>query len=86
MLEQRRNDGGQEGCNSPGTESLLWAQKSPNNVESTFFDTVYLLPKDLRFENGGAKLASCSGCHLTLLRPWKSFVSQVLYSFGKNSD
>jgi len=27
------------------------------------------LPKDLRFERGGAKLASCPGCHLTSLRP-----------------
>jgi len=29
-----------------------------------------LLPKDLRFEHGGAKLASCPGRHITSLRPW----------------
>ena len=33
--------------------------KSPNNVASTFFITAHLLPKDLRFEDGGAKLVSC---------------------------
>jgi len=27
----------------------------------TFFNTVHLLPKDLRFEHGGDKLASCPG-------------------------
>jgi len=26
--------------------------KSPNNVASTFFNAVHLLPKDLRFEHG----------------------------------
>jgi len=36
-------------------------------VTSTFFSAVYLLPKDLRFEHGGAKLASCARRHLTLL-------------------
>jgi len=40
--------------------------KGPNNVTSTFFNTVHLLPKDLKFEHGGAKLSS--GC-LTPLRP-----------------
>jgi len=44
--------------------------KSPNIVTSTFFNTVHLLPKDLRFEHGGAKLASCPGRHLTSLRSW----------------
>jgi len=34
--------------------------KSPNNVTSVFFNTVHLLPKDLKIEHGGAKLASCS--------------------------
>jgi len=43
--------------------------ENPNNVTSTFFNTVYLLPGDLRFEHGGAKLASCPGRHLTSLRP-----------------
>jgi len=43
--------------------------KSSNNVTGTFFNTEYLLPKDLSFEHGGGKLASCPGRHLTLLRP-----------------
>jgi len=43
--------------------------KDPKNVKSsTFFNTVHLLPKDLSFEHGGAKLASCPGRHLTSLR------------------
>jgi len=29
-----------------------------------FFNTVHLLPKDLDFEHGDAKLASCPGRHL----------------------
>jgi len=33
---------------------------------------VHLLPKELRFEHVGAKLTSCAGCHLTLLRPCKA--------------
>jgi len=43
--------------------------KSPNNVAITFFNTVHLLPNDLRFEHGGAKLVSCPGLHLTSVRP-----------------
>jgi len=51
-------------------EILRWRRmiagkpKNPNNVTHTFFNTVHLLPEDLRFENGGAKLASCPGRHL----------------------
>ena len=40
------------------------APKSPNNVTSIFFNTVHLLPKDLKSE-----LASCPGRCLTWLRP-----------------
>jgi len=40
--------------------------KSPNNVTSTFFHTVHLLPKELRFEDGGAKLAFCHGRQICL--------------------
>jgi len=32
-----------------GSKSLPGARKSLNNVTSTFFNTVHLLPKDLRF-------------------------------------
>jgi len=46
--------------------------KNPNDVTRTFFNTVHLLPEDLRFENGGAKLASCPGRHLTSLSPCQS--------------
>ena len=77
---QGRNEGEH---NSLGPKSL-WGlrmtagvQASPNNVTSTFFNTVNLLPKEIRFERRGAKLASCSGHHLTSLRPW-GLVSPVL--------
>jgi len=40
-----------------------------------FFKTVHLLPKDLRFEHGGAKLVSCPKRHLTSLRPCTSRLS-----------
>ena len=56
-----------------GAERLRRTPKSPNNVARTFFNTVHLLPKDLSFENGGAKLASCPGHHLTSLHPWVWF-------------
>ena len=45
------------------------APKFPNDITSIFFNTVHLLPKDLRFEHGGAKLVSCPMHHLTSLRP-----------------
>ena len=48
------------------------APKSPKNVASTFFNTVNLLPKDLMFEQGGAKIASYPGRHLTSLCPCRS--------------
>jgi len=44
-------------------------KKSPSNVTSTFFSAVHLPSKDVRFEYGGAKLASCPGRQLTSLRP-----------------
>jgi len=67
---QERNEAEQSGHNRPGTESLWGTPKSPNNVTSTFYNTVYLLPKGLRFQHGGAKLASCPWHHLTSLHPW----------------
>jgi len=51
------------------------APKRPNNVASAFFNTVYLLPKDLRFERGYAKLDSCLGRHLTSILPWFWFTA-----------
>jgi len=35
------------------------APKNHDNVTSTFFDTVHLLPEVLKFEHGSAKLAAC---------------------------
>ena len=78
---QGRNEGGQEGHNSPGAESLWGAEslrgaqsrwvpkapKSPNNVTNTFFNTLHLLPKDLRFKHGGACFFPWR--HLTSLSP-----------------
>jgi len=37
------------------------ASKSPNNVTSTFFNTVRLLPKDLRFDHGASNLPLAPG-------------------------
>ena len=66
---QRRNEGG---AKFPGRRITAEGAK---NVTSTFFNTVHLLPKDLKFENGGAKLASCPGRHLASLGP--AHTSQV---------
>jgi len=43
-----------QGLNEGG--SMPRAPKNPSNVASTFFIAVHLLPEDLRFEHGGAKL------------------------------
>jgi len=62
-------------------------EKFQQYVTSIFFNTTYLLPKDLRFEHGGANLASCPGQHLTSLRPWGSLMRiDGVYSFGQNSS
>jgi len=66
---------GARGHNSLGAESLRGAEllreapKNLNNVTSIFFNTVNLLPKELRFNHEGDKLAFCPGRHLALLRP-----------------
>jgi len=69
---QMRNDRGATGTQFPGRRIPMGTPKSPNNVTSTFFNTVHLVPKDLRFEHGGVKLASCPGRHLISLRPWST--------------
>jgi len=56
-------------CFQKTSVSNMGAPKSPNNVTSTFFNTTHLLPKDLCFEHGGAKLASCPWRHLASLHP-----------------
>jgi len=53
-----------------GAKRLRRASKSPNNITSTVFNTVHMILKDLSFEHGGAKLASCPGRHLTSLGRW----------------
>jgi len=53
-----------------GCRMTTGSPKSHNNVTSTFFNTLYLLPKYLRFKHGDAKLASFPGSHLTSLCPW----------------
>jgi len=40
---------------------LLEAPKSPNNVTSTFFKTVNLPSKELRFDQGGAEFVFVPG-------------------------
>ena len=52
---------------------IAGSPNNPNNVTRTFFNTVHLLPEDLRFENEGAKLVSCPERHLTSLRPCQSW-------------
>ena len=64
------------------------APQSTNNVASTFFNTVHLLPKDLRFEHGCTKLVSCPGRHLTSVRLWQGSYYQndsAYLTFESNS-
>ena len=72
IRSQGRNEGGMIpwAPNHYGERRMTaGALKSPNNVTSALFNAVHLLPKDLKFEHGGAKLASCPGRCLTSLRP-----------------
>jgi len=73
---QGHNDGGQGGI-IPLAPNHCGGPKSHNNFISTSFNAVHLLPKDLRFEHGGAKLASCPGRHLTSLRSCTSRLSSL---------
>jgi len=67
LLHKTRNvTKGGKGAQFAGAQSL-WGTKIHNNVTSTFFKTVHLLPKDLRFEHGGAELVSSPTRHLTSL-------------------
>jgi len=54
-----------------GRRMTAGTPKNLNHVTRTFFNTVHLLPRDLRLEHGGVKLASYSGRHVTTLRPWQ---------------
>jgi len=66
----------------PAVPNQLGAPKSPDNVVSTFFNAVHLLPKDLTIEYWGAKLVSCPGRHLT--RYALPTLQTVLSSFDSN--
>ena len=59
-----------------GSRITMGPPESPYNVTSVFFNiaSTHLLPKELKFEHGGAKLVSCPGRHLTQLLPrtWTS--------------
>ena len=46
-----------------------WGAEKSNNVRSTFFNRIHLLPKDPWLEHVGVKLVSCPGLHVTSLRP-----------------
>ena len=52
----------------PGRQITAGAQKSPK-MSQELSSICTFVPKRLRFEHGGAKLASYSGRHLTSLRP-----------------
>jgi len=52
---QGRNEG-EKRAQRPGRRISGGALKSPDNVASTFFNTVHLLPKDLRFEHRAPNL------------------------------
>ena len=67
-----------------GASNDCGSPKSPNIVIGTFFNAVHLLPKDLRFEHCGARLASCSGCNLTSLRPCRG--GQTFWPEGRIRD
>jgi len=54
--------------------------KNPNNVTSTFFNTVHWVQKAIRFEHGGAKLDSCPGRHQASLRPCVLWILQQIIS------
>jgi len=81
---QGRNEGGKRGKiprapnHCGGAKSLRGVPENPNNITTTFFNTVDLLPKDLKFEHGGAKLASCPEHHITSLRPWIRLITAMV--------
>jgi len=59
------------------TKRLRRVSKRPNNITSNVFNTVPELPKDLRFEHGGARVASCPGCLLTSLERQRQELRQL---------
>jgi len=47
-----------------GRQMAAGGAENSQQYHKYFFNTVHLLPKDLDFEHGDAKLASCPGRHL----------------------
>ena len=82
---QRRNEGEQGGRNSPGAESLRGRRKVLT-MSKVLSLAAHLLPKDLRFEHGGAKLVSCPGRHLTSLHPCSCISRKYLYQLFPLKD
>jgi len=75
---------GSGGHNSSGAESLRGRWMTAAGAEKCqqchkYFNTIHLVPKDLRFEHGGAKLAFCPGPRLTSLRPWVPVLQRKTY-------
>ena len=59
-----------------GRRNTAGAQKSQQCHKHSFQNSsLHLLPKDFRFEHGGANLVSCPRLHLTSLRPCTSRLS-----------
>jgi len=61
--------GGKAGAIPRAPNHCGGSRKVPT-MSQVLSSTAYLLPKDIRFEHGGAKLAYCPGRHLTSLGPW----------------
>ena len=68
-----------------GRQMSAGAPKIPNNFTITFFSTVNFLPKDLTFENGGAKLASFPGRSPTSLHPCCKLITAWHYIYEPDS-
>jgi len=71
---QGRNEGGKGGAKSQWRRRMAagGAEKS-QRCHKCFLQHSTFASKDLSFEHGGAKLASCPGRHPTLLRRWTQY-------------
>jgi len=59
---------GGQGAQLPGRRMTAGGAEKSQQCHK-YFNAIHLLPKDLMFEHGSAKLPSCPGRHLTSLRP-----------------
>jgi len=78
------NVGGDKGAQFPRCQMTAGAPKIPNNVTSTLFNTVHLLPKDLKFKYGDDKPAlRCSFSVIWPISPIRKLgLSLTLTVFG----